>query len=248
MYTGPQIVTSGLVLYLDAGNTKSYPGTGTTWYDRSGNLNSGVVNNGTLVNSPTFSSLKGGSIVFNGTNNYATLGSPTGFNMAPSGVTMLFWIYNNYPGYYLGVFERITYTGAALTTALPTTGWVQVGYSSDGSSNYFIINGVRYISNGLGRYVYDYSLDKPLYSSSNLGYFPGPGSQNFCFQVQEVASTGTGTYVWSDLGYRMLGVTSFNVGTKYFNGNFSQVQVYNRALSATEILQNYNATRTRFGI
>ena len=49
-YRGPQIVTSGLVLHLDAGNPKSYPGTGSTWYDRSGNLNGGVVNNGTLVN------------------------------------------------------------------------------------------------------------------------------------------------------------------------------------------------------
>ena len=73
MYTGPQIVTSGLVLHLDAGNTKSYSGTGSTWYDRSGNLNGGVVNNGTLVNGPSYSSIGGGSIGFDGSNDYVTI-------------------------------------------------------------------------------------------------------------------------------------------------------------------------------
>jgi hypothetical protein len=237
------IVKDGLVLNLDASRLDSYPRTGTSWKDISGNNN-----NGTLIGEPTFDSTNGGSIVFDGTNDYMRLGSPTGFSMAPSGVTMLFWIYNNYPGYYLGVFERTTYTGTALTTALPSTGWVQVGYSSNGSTNYFIINGVRYTSNGLGRYIYDNTVDRPLYSSSNIGYFPGPGAQNFCFQVQAVASTGTGTYIWSDLGYRMLGVTNFSVSQDYFNGNFSQVQIYNRALSSQEVLQNYNATKGRFGL
>jgi len=74
-YRGPQIVTSGLVLHLDAANLKSYPGTGTTWYDRSGNLNGGVVNNGTLYNGPSFSSTNMGSLVFNGTNSYVRVDS-----------------------------------------------------------------------------------------------------------------------------------------------------------------------------
>jgi hypothetical protein len=61
----PSIVTSGLVLCLDAANPKSYPGSGTTWTDLSGNGN-----NGTLVNGPTYSSVNGGSIVFDGSNDY----------------------------------------------------------------------------------------------------------------------------------------------------------------------------------
>ncbi|NBP55511.1 hypothetical protein EBU71_03030, partial [bacterium] len=61
--TPPAIVTNGLVLNLDAGNSASYPGTGTTWTDLSGNGN-----NGTLINGPTYSSSNGGSIVFDGTN------------------------------------------------------------------------------------------------------------------------------------------------------------------------------------
>ena len=64
---GPRIVTNGLVLSLDAADRNSYPGSGTTWRDMSGNGN-----NGTLTNGPTFSSANGGSIVFDGTNDYAT--------------------------------------------------------------------------------------------------------------------------------------------------------------------------------
>ena len=157
------MVKDGLVLNLDASRLDSYLRTGTSWKDISGNQN-----NGTLINGPTFNSNNGGSIVFDGTNDYMTLGSPTGFSMAPSGVTMVFWIYNNYPGYYLGIFERSTYTGAALTTALPSTGWVQVGYSSNGSTNYFIINGVRYTSNGLILYIRSVSWPVVEFTNSTL--------------------------------------------------------------------------------
>ena len=61
----PNIITDGLVLYLDAANTKSYPGSGTTWRDLSKSQL-----NGTLTNGPTFNSANGGSIVFDGTNDY----------------------------------------------------------------------------------------------------------------------------------------------------------------------------------
>jgi len=237
---------SGPVLYLDAGNISSYPGTGTTWTDLSGNNN-----NGTLINSPAFDSGNGGSIVFNGTNNYMRLGSPN-VSLAPSEVTMLFWIYNNYPGYYLGVFQRDTVTGAALNTPLPWTGWMQVGYgSAGGTNNFFIINGVKAVANRLSRYVYDNPLDRPIYSSSNLGYFPGPGSQNFCFQLQSsisVSNTIT-NYTWSDLGNRLVGVPNYSLAySKYLNGNISQIQIYNRALSNTECLRNYDSTKARYGL
>ena len=66
----PKIVTNGLVLCLDAADKKSYPGTGTTWFDRSGNGNNGI-----LVNSPTFNSGNGGSIVFVGHNDYVNCGT-----------------------------------------------------------------------------------------------------------------------------------------------------------------------------
>jgi hypothetical protein len=66
---GPNTVTSGLVLELDAGNIKSYQSGSTTWFDKSG-----FANNGTLINGPTFNTGSGGSIVFDGTNDFVNLG------------------------------------------------------------------------------------------------------------------------------------------------------------------------------
>ena len=68
VFAGPEINESGLVLYLDAGNIKSYPGSGTSWTDISGRGNTG-----TLVNSPTFT---GNSFNFNGTNQYVSINRP----------------------------------------------------------------------------------------------------------------------------------------------------------------------------
>ena len=66
--TGPRIVTNGLVFCVDAADTNSYPGSGTTWFDLSGNGNNGTLNNG-----PTFNSANRGSIVFDGTNDWISV-------------------------------------------------------------------------------------------------------------------------------------------------------------------------------
>ena len=71
---GPNVVEDGLVLALDAGNTQSYPGSGTAWTDISGKGN-----NGTLTNGPTYSSADGGAIVFDGINDHIDLGTQLKF-------------------------------------------------------------------------------------------------------------------------------------------------------------------------
>jgi hypothetical protein len=82
----PKIITDGLVLYLDAANTRSYPGSGTVWSD----LSRGG-NNGTLRNGPTFNSGNGGSIVFDGVNDYASF--PNNTNLDNQKITMENWVY-----------------------------------------------------------------------------------------------------------------------------------------------------------
>ena len=83
---GPNVVEDGLVLALDAGNTKSYPGSGTTWTDLSGKDN-----NGTLTDGPTFNSANGGSIVFDGTNDQINCGSSDDFAFGTGDFTIEFW-------------------------------------------------------------------------------------------------------------------------------------------------------------
>jgi hypothetical protein len=122
-----------------------------------------------------------------------------------------------------------------------------VGYISSGSTNFFVINGVRYVSNTGGRYSYDEPAAKPIYSSADT-LFGGPSAPNFAFTLQ-AASGGVGTpYVWSDKNNRLLGRSQSSFGSKYFSGNTSNVTIYNRTLSSQEVLQNYNATKTRFGL
>ena len=81
----PRIVTNGLVLALDAGNIKSYPGSGTTWGDLSGNGNVGIMTNG-----PVYSSMNGGTIVFDGNNDNVSIGT-NGFSFGSSPGTLSAW-------------------------------------------------------------------------------------------------------------------------------------------------------------
>jgi hypothetical protein len=84
-FHSPRIVTDGLVLALDAANSLSYPGSGTTWTDLSGKGN-----NGTLVNGPTFDQANGGSIVFDGTDDYVNL--PDGLLSGTGDFTIIQWV------------------------------------------------------------------------------------------------------------------------------------------------------------
>ena len=239
----PKIIIDGLVLYYDAANTKSYVSGSTTWND----LSIGG-NNGILTNGPTFDSANAGSILFDGTNDYSTLGQNLGFNMAPTNVSMLFWVKGNYSNYYLGVFERTTVQSAGLTVPIPNNGWIQVGYISSGSTNYFVINGVIYVSNTSGRYSYDFAADSTIYSAADT-LFGGPSAPNFAFTLQAASGGFGSSYVWSDKNNRLLGRAQSGVGSsRYFNGNISNVQIYNRTLSSTEVLQNYNTIKGRYGL
>jgi hypothetical protein len=227
----PQIVTSGLVLALDAANKVSYPGTGTTWYDLSGNGNTG-----TITNSPTFS---GGSIVFSNVANQSVTISDTVI-LQPTSVTLSAWVYvtqynplNDFDGQFptilwkcndgnsggaasyglslsAGQFPRFTVTPTQLisTTIFPIATWVNlVGVYTVGGSQILYRNGVV----------------------DNIT--TGPATIPYSSQVVSVGTrvfNGTYQYPW--------------------NGRISGALIYNRSLSATEVLQNYNATKTRFGL
>jgi hypothetical protein len=78
---GPKIVTSGLIVALDAADKSSYPGSGTTWYDISGNNN-----NGTLVNGPTYTTVNGGAFLMDGSNDYIIVSTP---NMSATNYTVM---------------------------------------------------------------------------------------------------------------------------------------------------------------
>lgn len=232
MYTAPQIVTSGLVMYLDAGNTKSYPGTGTTWYDRAGNLNGGVVNNGTLVNSPTFDAGNKGSLIFNGTNNYATL--PNIGVSTLSAFSVSFWAKTSIQSLNPTVYAEGT------PSSWPSNLFVMYfgGIEDSGKTRVWFGGGTRLIGTTT---VTDNKWYYVTYNQTS--------TSNRTLSINGIVeATNTITFT-STASTAYIGANNNN-GTivQFGNSNLAQLQVYNRALSATEVLQNFNATRSRFGI
>jgi hypothetical protein len=229
----PSIVTSGLVLYLDAANRKSYKGSGTVWNDLSGNSNTGTLNN--FGSQTIFSNTNGGNIILDGSNDFISTGFTTTNMATSSNFTWLMWCYlsatsvssqvpvyfgnyNNYsPNYdWWGSYRNGTslYVGNwansteySISTTIPGAGWYQIGQLRSGSTHYLYLNAV----------------------SKNSGTFTTPSINSAA--TLRFGSSGNG---------------ATNVDN--FNGNIASFQLYNRSLSSSEVLQNFNATRIRFGI
>jgi hypothetical protein len=230
------IVTNGLVLNLDAGFTPSYPTTGTTWYDLSGNSY-----NATLTNGPTFNSGSGGSIVFDGSDDFVKTTAVNGTGiMNPT-------LYGEVIS--ANVWLRSTSTQAsqyAITSGAYTgtvTGICLVVNDGGVSGNEFVG-----ITTSTKRYV-----------STGNNFVSVNEWVNVCFTID-----GTNMYVYkngsliatesggsnnggsNNAGLQLSGPN--NSPGLLFVGNIAITQIYNRTLSAAEVSQNYNSQKSRFGL
>lgn len=208
----PRIIQDGLVLYLDAANTKSYPTTGTTWTDlsRSGN-------NGTLINGPTFNSSNGGSIVFDGVNDY--VGIPS-FSFT-SNFSVNFW-------------EFITSAGVGSREGV-------IGNVGNGDDINHFGGRVRLYNRASNQDA----IVATTFTSTNIYYnytFTRNGTSYAIYANGILNSTST----YPSFSWDVTAIGSGNAG--YFTGRIPIIQLYNRALTAQEVLQNYNATKSRFGL
>lgn len=218
------------VLNLDAGNTASYPGTGTLWTDLSGNNN-----NGTLVGGPTFDSANGGSIVFDGVNQYMT----TLLNSSANNTTSIIWYKWN------GVNKAtiLTYLGNSASTGLGFL--INNGTNSNTAGNKIsVLYGGAYY-NALTTGTLFGTLVSGVYTQLTL---TRDGSSTYLYQngVFLGATTRTPNNSTSNLSFNL--GTDVIVGFPPFGGAVPLIQFYNRALTSTEVLANYNATKGRFGL
>jgi hypothetical protein len=227
MNYGPKITTNGLVLCVDAADKNSYIGSGTTWTDVS---NTG--NNGTLTNGPTFSNLNGGCIVFDGTTTgqQVTIGSQT-INFT-SGGTFEIWTkidnVNRNQGFFSmnpGATYINFYSPGATNQKMR---WEVIGNSANAFN---AINSLTTLQNNVWYHV--------------VGNFdPSGGSTRIYINGSFDNSQSSYTNVPSS-------VTSQTIIGSYggiLDGNIAVAKIYNRPLSASEVLQNYNATKSRFGL
>jgi hypothetical protein len=224
MFIGPHIVTDGLILNLDAGNTKSYPTTGTTWTDLSGNSNTG-----TLTNGPTFSSTNSGTIIFDGVNDYVQ--GPTSTTLFSNrSFSVESWIFPaaSPPAeqIYFSAWSSAS-TQRALHLRVYNTGVLRVAYfENDLDASGIVINTWNHV-------VVTYNTSGDLTSAYINGIF--------------INSSNVGPFLATSASIR-IGIWEYPGVPQPFKGNISTVSVYNRALSETEVLQNYNATKSRFGL
>ena len=217
----PKIVTDGLILCLDAANPYSYVSGSLNWNDLSrGGSNS------TLINGPTFDSGSGGNIVFNGINNY---GNGTLTPLSGSAFTIGTWI------------KPIVSPNEQVYFSIGTIP------DRDQSIHLRLINNttIRF-----GMYISDLDADN---------FTPMSGSWNYIvctldnFKLQSIyqnsvfknSGTAFGMFVGNNSYY--VGVWGVLGIIQYINANIGPIHVYNRALSQTEITQNFNAQKSRFG-
>ena len=214
------IVKDGLVLDLDAAKKDSYPGSGTTWSDISGNQN-----NGTLTNGPTFNSDNGGSIVFDGTDDYISLPINSSFNTLS--ITFEVWAKLNSTA--SRQILMLNWQGNSLEVNADRS-VVMFNYSSAGqvgaSTSASIFNWGSW-THFVG--VYDNS------SQSLKTYING---------VLQATTTSVPSTIYS-VGVHKIAGTDYSLG---IYGNVATARHYNRALSVAEVLQNYNALKGRYGL
>ena len=221
----PKIITDGLVLCLDAGNTKSYPGSGTTWTDLSG-----IGNNGTLVNGVGYSGGNLGSLSFDGVDDHISFSSnPSLTNQItvevwvklenPQGASTLGWILGREGSY------RMLYSSDELFWVCGTTnnGWYTAGTDISASITSIFTQIYQFVA------TYD--------GSNNRIYVNGT--------LQTTGSSISGNITTFE-NYHLIRSGSFDTTIVYGKGIIYSHRLYNRALTASEIKQNYNALKSRF--
>lgn len=217
-FAGPRIVRNGLVLYLDAANPNSY------------NLStpltwrdiSGNRNNGTLVNGTAVVSTTAGNVMsFDGVDDY--ISTPLNIDANPN--TIFVW------------FNALSVTGARGIILTDNGAWDKGLEINNGVFNIHIGNNLQ--STSVNALVNIWYLGTLIYTSNSMSFFVN------------------GVSVWTGGAPAVTSGSSVEIGrawysggagSRFFIGNIALVQVYNRALSQSEITQNYNATKGRFGL
>jgi len=222
---GPKIVTDGLVLCLDAAISKSYPGSGTTWYDLSTSKTNGV------LNGSTFNDENRGNISFNGSSNYVSIAHSLDLNNTYTFVT--FFKFDSFVSVNPRIFEirDSTYSLQLIrdnASSTISTWSSRINATTTTARRWFTpsINTWYHITTiftTTATYLYLNGVEQTSPSTTNIG----PGNQN---------------------NKIILGVRSDNVSTTWLDGNIATFTIYNRALSSDEVTQNFNATRGRFGV
>lgn len=227
---GENIVTDGLIFRVDAGDENSYPGTGTTWTD--------VINgnNGTINNGAAYNSAEGGYFEFDGVDDQVDFGQPSILETYPASIDIWFQSSNNQDSI---ITKGLSRGGAGLRD------WDIFGVTSGGGANllrYLVHTGTSGAFNALISYP---ALNTWHHLSVQWDGTTNPdGAKMYLNGALGGVKTASSTTFTTDEDI-------FAGGSRagfFLDGRISTIKMYNKVLSAAEVLQNYNATKGRYGL
>ena len=216
----PKVISDGLVLYLDATNPRSYSGTGSTWTDLSA-----YGYNSTLVSSPTYINNKYGQLAFNGSTQYATVP-----------YTSTLW---NGQVFTLSVWAKKIGTGDQGTRGIMISkniNYIDHAFNGKTMASFRNNSGGQYLIYGNNPASYNEWRHYAITYDGTVGILYENGAATGSTTLAMVVNSTSAD----------LHIGRWDGGTHYFNGCISGAMVYNRALSADEVLQNYNATKYKY--
>ena len=227
------IITDGLQLYLDAGNTNSYPGTGTTWF----NLAAGTPT-GSLIDGPTFSTEYGGSLVFDGVDDYVNISRFPNLNFSPSS------------SFSMTVWAKVDSMSTNRTA-------VVLGRGSTGGSY-----GIGMTRSSGGAYTWNVGSRAVVNTATSIPYTVGDidnitlvYTPTFQYVYKNGVLEGTNNTVSGVSGsfdaasYQIMFASAVPSGTAGWPaGSVYSALIYNRALTDAEVAYNYNISKVRFGL
>jgi hypothetical protein len=231
---GPSGVSDGLVFQLDAANLRSYSGSGNT----ANGLISGI--GGTLVNGTGFSSTNNGSFFFDGTNDYIEVSNSNLLTFGTNPFTIDFWLYSTYVHSGGALYRTIlssydNYNGIYQT-------YFFLGLFNNGST---LNNFVSFLNSQSGNLMLPLGANINVNEWTNVT-FTRLDNNLVCFKNGVSVSTAVSTNNFSGTRNARIGGGVEQVNT--FQGSISLMKIYNRALSATEVMQNFNAMRERYNL
>lgn len=247
IYGGPDIVTDGLVLHLDAGSSKSYPGSGNTWYDMSGN------NKHATINGATYSNIDRGKLLLDGINNYITI--PSISSSSSDGFTVGLWINSS-------LWNNTTNScpcGGGSSAIIQWELYCNYGFLMFYNTNINTVVASLYNGGNIGIYYATFGLNN---SNINKWYYLvstfGPANNGFLTSYTNGVQIISYSLLNTPWGTNSAGGSfSINTGLEigrvlaccgncYLKADITNVSIYNRKLSTQEVQQNYNATKGRF--
>ena len=229
------IVKDGLILLLDAAKKDSYPGSGTLWRNISG-----LDNNGTLINGPTFNSSNGGNIVFDGVNDYTLITPTAELASIQVPMTIMGWYWDN------GTKTTPTIFSQYLSTL--SGNLVKLVRVQSGILTYFASKSIS-----PGFEVFQLNSATSQFNTWNFFAITTSGTLA-SYAVTLTLNTTTDSFSGTSMANPNTAVeirvgaaqSTFQSSNEFLAGRIGNILLYNRALGPTEILQNYDATKTRY--